>query len=236
MRLFIFPYAGGSASAFRTWPDHLPPDLEVCPVQLPGREKRIREPLFSNLSHLVKTLVPVLRPYMGIPFAFFGHSLGALMGFEIARELRRQGLGSPECLFVAGHSAPQISDPEPPLHKLPDGEFIEGLHRYNGTPDAVLQHKELMDILLPILRADFTMRESCTYMPEPPLDCPITAFGGLEEKLLQPDHVAAWKHQTTGTFHLNMFPGNHFFIHDHRNDLLQEISRVLNEVQVGERA
>lgn len=235
MRLFIFPYAGGAASAFRTWPEHLPPDLEVCPVQLPGRERRIREPLFSNIPYLVKTLVPVLRPYMAVPFVLFGHSMGALIGFEMVRELRRQGLEGPEHLFISGRCAPQIPDPEPPLHQLPDGAFIEGLRRYNGTPDAVLQHKELMEILLPILRADFTMSETYTYLPEPPLDCPITAFGGLEEKLLQPDHVAAWKHQTTRTFHQHMFSGNHFFIHDQRNDLLREISRVVNEVQVGER-
>ncbi len=236
MRLFIFPYAGGAASAFRTWPDHLPADLEVCPVQLPGREKRIREPLFSNLSCLVKSLVPVLRPYMVVPFAFFGHSLGALIGFEMARELRRQGLDGPEHLFVSGRCAPQIPDPEPPLHELPDGRFIEGLRRYNGTPDAVLQHKELMGLLLPILRADFAMSETYTYTSEPPLDCPIIAFGGLEEKLLQPDHLAAWENQSTRTFHLHMFPGDHFFIHDYRDDLLQTISRVVNEVQVGERA
>lgn len=236
MRLFIFPYAGGAASAFRTWPDHLSPDLEVCPVQLPGREKRIREPLFSNLLGLVKTLVPVLRPSMDIPFAFFGHSMGALIGFELARELRRQGLAGPAYLFVSGRGAPQIPDPEPPLHQLPDGEFIDGLRRYNGTPDAVLQHKELMEILLPILRADFTMSETYTYIPEPPLDCPIMAFGGLEEKLLQRDHVTAWEHQTTRTFHLHMFPGSHFFIHDYRDDLLQKLSRAVHENLVGERA
>ena len=121
-RLFCFPYAGGGASIFRTWPERLPPDIEVCAIQLPGREDRFGEPTFENLSSVIDVLADVLCPYTDFPFAFFGHSLGALISFELTRRLRRQKTPCPMQLFVSGHRAPQIPDPDPPIHQLPDVE------------------------------------------------------------------------------------------------------------------
>jgi medium-chain acyl-[acyl-carrier-protein] hydrolase len=218
LRLFCFPYAGGSASIFRAWVNDLPPDVEVCPVQLPGRENRLMEPSFTRLSSLVQALAQALFPYLDIPFAFFGHSMGALIGFELARELRRQNRPGPRHLFVSAHRAPQIPPRCPPIHQLAEAAFkveLDGLH---GTPQEVLQSAELMQLLLPLLRADFAVSETYTYSPEAPLNCSISAYGGLQDK---------WRDQTDHSFTLRMLPGNHFFVHNTQALLLQAVSQDL---------
>src|SRR5581483_6245374 len=146
LRLFCFPYAGGGASIYRTWPGKLPPTVEVCPIYLPGRENRIREKLFTHISPLVQALEDALQPHLDRPFAFFGYSLGALVAFELTRHLRRNQLPSPEYLFMAAHRAPQHPQHDSAVHQLPDPEFIRAVHRLGGTPEAVLQHEELMQV------------------------------------------------------------------------------------------
>lgn len=240
LRLFCFPYAGGSAALFRTWAEALPPDIEVCPVQLPGRESRLLEPPFTRLELLVQTLVPVLCPYLSMPFAFFGHSMGALISFELAHQLRRQyGLG-PVYLFVSGHRAPQILDPDLPIHQLPESEFVEELRRLNGTPKLVLQNAELMQLVLPVLRADFALCETYVYSTEAPLDCPISAFGGLQDSGVSRDQISAWRDQTNSSFTLSMFPGNHFFLHSAQALILsavsRDITRLLGRISGGQRS
>ncbi|NET84374.1 MAG: thioesterase [Moorea sp. SIO1F2] len=227
LRLFCFPYAGGAASSFRTWPDPLAPHIEVCPVELPGRGKRMREPLVTSLLPLIETLVPALLPYLDIPFAFFGHSLGTLISFELARQLRRQEAPSPRHLFISGRRAPQVPARKPPLHNLPKSELIEALRKYNGTPEAVLANQELMELFLPILRADFGINETYTYTSESPLNCPISVFGGLQDTDANSDELAAWRDQTSSTFTVHMFPGGHFFINNNKecNQLLQLITK-----------
>jgi medium-chain acyl-[acyl-carrier-protein] hydrolase len=233
LRLFCFPYAGGGASIFRAWPDDLP-GMQVCPVQLPGRENRLREPCFIRLEPLVQALVQALPPYLDMPYAFFGHSLGALIGFELARALVRENRSGPVHLFVSGHSAPQVQSLEPPIHQLPEPDFIKELRCLNGTPGEVLQHAELMALLLPVLRADFAINETYVYTPGTLLDCPISAFGGLQDNLASRDDLAAWRDQTRSTFTLRMFPGDHFFLHSARplllraivHDLAQSLSRI----------
>ena len=227
LRLFCFPYAGTGASTFRTWSDQLPPDIEVCPVQLPGREKRLSEPLFTHLSPLVKILALILLPYLDRPFAFFGHSMGALVSFELTRKLRHHKAPSPMHLFVSGRRAPQIPNPDPPIHQLPDNAFVGELRRYNGTPEAVLQNPELRSLFLPILRADLAINETYTYISEAPLDCPISAFGGLQDKEVSRKELDAWRDQTNTTFSLSMFPGDHFFLKREPDALWQAISQSL---------
>jgi medium-chain acyl-[acyl-carrier-protein] hydrolase len=210
-RLFCFPYAGGGASIFRTWPERLPSDIEVCAIQLPGRENRLRETPFAKLSSLIDALADVLYPYMDIPFAFFGHSLGSLISFELTRRLRRQKAPCPSQLFVSGCRAPQIPNPDPPIHQLPDVEFIEELRRFNGTPQAALDNLELMEVFLPLLRSDMRLNETYVYDHEAPLDCPISAFGGLEDEVVSREELAAWSDQTRSRFNIHMLPGDHFF-------------------------
>lgn len=230
LRLLCFPYAGGGASIFRTWSDDLPRDVEVCPVQLPGRESRMRELPFTRLPPLVQALAQALLPYLDIPFAFFGHSMGALISFELARQLRRQYGLSPAHLFVSSHRAPQIPDPHPPIHHLPESMFVEELRRFSGTPELILQNPEIMEVFLPLLRADFSICETYTYSPEDPLECPISAFGGLHDLLASRDDLESWRDQTLGSFTLRMFPGDHFFLHTARAPLLQTVSQGLTQL------
>jgi medium-chain acyl-[acyl-carrier-protein] hydrolase len=156
--------------------------------------------------------------------------MGGLVCFELARQLRREYNFSPQHLFVSGCRAPQIPDPDPPIHQLETSEFIEELRRFNGTPEAVLQNQELMDLLLPSLRADFAVLETYTYQPEPPLTCDITAFYGLEDKQVSQAEMQAWEQQTTAKFCLLTLPGDHFFLHSYQSLLLQLLSQEMTNV------
>ncbi|MGD9251959.1 MAG: thioesterase II family protein [Desulfobacterales bacterium] len=230
-RLFCFPFAGGGASFYRTWPERLRPDIEICAIQLPGREERLAETPFDRLASLVDVLVDVLYPYMDFPFAFFGHSLGSLISFELTRRLRRQKAPCPLQLFVSGSRAPQIPDPDPPIHQLPDAEFIAALRRFNGTPSAVLDNPELMELFLPLLRSDIRLYETYLYDHEDPLDCPISAFGGLEDKEVSSEELAAWRDQTRKRFRMQIFPGDHFFLNGQAsNGLLEAISGDIKKI------
>jgi medium-chain acyl-[acyl-carrier-protein] hydrolase len=226
-RLFCFPYAGTGASIFRTWSDGLPADVEVCPVQFPGRGTRLMETPFTQLLPLVQALAQALVPLMDKPFAFFGHSLGALVGFELARQLRRQSGVQPVRLFVSADRAPQIARRDRPIHALPVGEFLVELRRLNGSPGKVLEDAELMQIMLPVLRADFTVYEKYEYVTEPPLNCPISTFGGLQDHRVSRGDLEAWRGQTSASFSLRMFPGDHFFWNATQPLLLQVLSKEL---------
>jgi medium-chain acyl-[acyl-carrier-protein] hydrolase len=212
LRLFCFPYAGAGALIFRNWSDALPADVEVCPVQLPGRGNRLMERPFTQLSPLVEALADALVPLLDKPFAFFGHSLGSLVGFELARRIRRQYSVDPVRLLVSAGPAPQLAHRGPPIHTLPEKEFLAELRRLNGTPSELLDHKELMEIMLALLRADFAMYENYVYSTEPPLNCPISAFGGLGDHRVNERDLEAWRGQTNGSFSLRMLPGDHFFL------------------------
>jgi len=228
VRLFCFPYAGGGASIYRTWSEHILPEIEICPLQLPGRENRLTEKQFPEVPLLIDALAAVLLPYLDMPYAFFGHSMGAILCFELARHLRRTSPGSdPIHLFVSGRRAPQLPDLDPPTSHLPEVEFIEELRRLGGTPEEVLQHEELLQLLLPLLRADFALVEKYRYKQENRLSCPITAFGGLQDESVPRDAILAWREQTSSSFRSRFFPGGHFFLHKERSSLLQVIAQEL---------
>jgi acyl transferase domain-containing protein/pimeloyl-ACP methyl ester carboxylesterase len=229
LRIFCFPYAGGGASIFRTWGDSLPAEIQVCPIQLPGREDRLGEAALTRLSTLIKTLLPLLKPELDVPFALFGHSLGGLVCFELVRELRKQGLPLPAHLLISGCRPPQTPDQNPPIHRLADHQFLEALHRLNGTPAEVLQNTELMQLLLPGLRADFALLETYFYATQPPLACPISVFGGLEDTQVTPDQLTGWQEQTEADFSLTLLPGDHFFLRQSKNELLSAIAQVIDQ-------
>jgi medium-chain acyl-[acyl-carrier-protein] hydrolase len=230
LRLFCFPYAGAGASIFHSWSVKLPTAIEVCSVQLPGRESRLKEPRFTDIAPLIEMLVPKLLPHLDLPFVFFGHSVGALICFEVARQLRQLQKSQPLHLFVSSRHAPQLPLPYSPIHKLSDPDFFEELRRYNGTPETILQNVELMNLFVPILRADLTINETYAYIPAAPLDCSISAFGGVEDEKISRDSLAAWCNQTRGTFTLRMFPGGHFFLKSQLETLLAAISDDLNPI------
>jgi medium-chain acyl-[acyl-carrier-protein] hydrolase len=227
LRLFCFSYAGGGPSAYRFWAQDLPPEIEVCPVQLPGREARVRESAFYSIEPLVQVLVPQILPYLDKPFAFFGHSLGALVCFETARLLRHPYKFQPEYLFVSARQAPQLPFTHDPIYQLPDAEFMDKLREYNGMSEEVLQNSELMQMLLPILRADFAVGETYIYTVDEAFSCPLLAFGGKKDPYISYDGLQAWQSQTTGSFAVHMFPGDHFYLHQMRPQLLQMIAHRL---------
>lgn len=229
LQLFCFPYAGAGASVFRTWADQPSSSIEVYAIQLPGRETRLREPPLSDMPTLVKALAPILTGCIDRPFAFFGHSLGALVSFELARYLQCHQKVLPQYLFASGRWAPQLSGRNPCLHTLPDAEFVTALRQYDGTPEAVLQNPELMEIFLPILRADLKLNETYQYLGTPPLNCPIAAFGGLDDEDVSCDDLAAWREQTKSAFSLHLFPGNHLYLKNQRSALLSIILTLLHE-------
>lgn len=227
LRLFCFHYAGGGAAIFRTWSDSLPQSVEVCAIELPGRGARLRETPFTHIEPLVQNLASALFPNLDKPFVFFGHSMGALISFELTRLLRKDYNLSPVHLFISGHRAPQIPDSDPPIHDLPESAFVEELRHLNGTPPAVLENAELMQLFLPTLRADFSVVETYAYTPEPPLECPITVFGGLQDSEASCDELDAWREQTNHSFVLQMFPGDHFFLQSAQQPLLQSLYELL---------
>ena len=223
-RMFCFPFAGGGATAYYRWNNGILADIELARVQLPGREARLREPLFNRLASLVDTLAEELIPWIDGPFAFYGHSMGALLAFELARELRRRHGLLPFHLFVSGYRAPQLPPSESPFSHLPNEEFIDRVRQYGGVPDLVAQHEELMEIFLPILRADFEMTETYVYRQEAPLECPITAFGGLSDPKISSEKITAWSIHTSVRFSDHFFPGGHFFLHDSEPLVLEQIN------------
>jgi surfactin synthase thioesterase subunit len=235
LRLLCFPYAGGGASIFRTWPEALPADIELWAVELPGRETRAGERPFERLGPLIASLADATASELSerqdrqAPFAIYGHSLGALVGFSFARELRRRSLAAPVHLFVSGRRAPQLPDPSP-MHQLSDPQFLARLRLLGGIPDAVLQEAELMAYFLPILRADITVNETATVVLEPPLACPITVLGGTTDDRATVDELDAWRVQTGAAFDREMFTGGHFFLQSARTELLASLSRRLARI------
>lgn len=226
LRLFCFPYAGAGASVFRTWWRDLPNEVEICSVQLPGRETRFRERLYTSLPPLIEVLSAVALPLLDRPFAFFGHSMGGLIGFELARALRRIGAPSPQVLFLSGRRSPESrrleSDVE--LHQLPEPALWEQLIQMNGIDPQFLEQKELMSLLIPVIRADFSVCETFLHPNEAPLGCPIVAFGGDRDQTVLLEHLMGWRAETTGGFEIKVIPGTHFFFREAWNDF----SRVLN--------
>lgn len=236
LQLFCFPYTGVGASVYRTWAAELGPAIEVIGVQPPGREARFAEPLFTRLDPLLDALLPAIQPLLSPPFAFFGHSLGSFVSFELCRRLRAAGGPLPVHLFVSGQRAAQSTLRKERYHLLPDAELIEQLRRYNGTPAPVLADKELMDLLLPILRADFAIHELYSYAEGPPLDLPITAFGGIGDESIPEAELDAWRKQTARAFRLQMFPGDHFYLNEARGALTRSIAADLRRALAEEAA
>ncbi len=227
LRLLCFPYAGGGALAYRDWVELLPDEIDVLPVQLPGRERRLRETPFTRVEPLVEAAAPHLSAYLDLPYAIFGHSMGALIGYEVAQWLRRERGLEPSHLLVSARRAPQLPPDPDEYYKLPHDELIERLREINGTPAEVLEHPELMELMLPLLRADFELNETYRPTAHPTLGCPVAAVGGLEDDEVPRDKLAAWSEVTTGPFQLRMFSGDHFYLNGQRDRLLEAVAREL---------
>jgi surfactin synthase thioesterase subunit len=230
LRLFCLPNAGGGAAQYFSWTKLFAPEVEVCPIQLPGRESRLKERPYDRMAPLVEAMAEGVHPLLDRPFAIFGHSLGAWLAFELARELRRRYRASPSRLIVSARRAPHLTSPLPPMYELPDALFIRELaRRYNGIPDVIRDDPEMLELYLPILRADVAVLETHVWVDEPPLDLPITVFGGEHDTSVQRDVLEAWRIHTTQQFTITMFPGDHFFHQSARAAVVQTIGSALRE-------
>ncbi len=229
LRLFCLPYAGGGASAFRAWAGMLPPWVELCALQLPGRENRLREPPITSFDSLVTHLIAVLKEHLDLPYALFGHSMGALLGFEVARGMvtLSDAVPLPSYLFLSGCRAPRLPDDRPPIHTLPHDEFIAKLRELGGTPEEILQHEELLDLLLPLIRADFQLVADYRYRAADPLPMPLVVYGGSDDREVPVTSLAAWREEGP-KMRMRIFAGNHFFLVSALAELIGDITMVLS--------
>jgi medium-chain acyl-[acyl-carrier-protein] hydrolase len=225
MRLYCFPYAGGSASIFDGWQNALPHGTELRAIQLPGRGTRFNEPALTCWSGLTEAIAAMVADDP-LPSVFFGHSMGALVAFEVARALHAKGRRTPALLIASGCSAPRARPESRIRQSMSDAELIQELESYCGTPAEILEHKELMALLLPMLRADFALVEDYVYRPSPPLACPIVALAGQQDEITA-DQIAAWAQETGGGFDEVWFEGDHFFLNSERDQVLQTIAARL---------
>jgi surfactin synthase thioesterase subunit len=221
-RVFCLPYAGGGVSVYRSWGKKLAGDIDICPVQLPGRESRHSDPPFRDMGSLADAAYDALHPYLDVPFAFFGHSFGALIALELTRRARHHA--QLKRLFVSGRRAPHLREPRPPIAHLPNTEFAAAVQaRYGGIPQAVLEAQDLMDLLVPRLRADFEILESYESRPDDPVSCGISVFGGRHD-VLSDEELQAWRLHTTATMSVRMLSGGHLYLESHRAELLRAIA------------
>lgn len=227
-RLFCFHPAGRGASGYVPWANLLSQEIDLCCIQLPGRENRLKEPPLAHLNTILEGLDPAITRLLDRPYAFFGASMGALIGFELARKLRRNRQILPKHLFLASRPAPQTFDRLPPISRLQDDFFLEEMQkRYNNIPQAIRGDPELIAIFLPTLRADFSVIETYSYNIEPALDCPLTVLRGSEDSVVLEEDIQGWGEQTRNSFSIRTFPGGHFFLYNQPVDVVGIITRVL---------
>lgn len=227
LRMFCLPYAGSGTAQYRPWARLLPADIELYAVCLPGREERINEPPGERMEPLVASMAQALQPLLDRPFVLYGHSLGGLLGFELAHTLRRTVGVEPARLIVSGRGAPG-SQPAPAIGHLPDEQFVATLtQRYGGIPQAVLNEPELMALFLPVLRADFRVLEGYQQKERDLLSCPITAVGGTQDAMVPPEAIHGWRAHTTGAMSAHFLDGGHFFIQSHQARFIELLSTEL---------
>jgi medium-chain acyl-[acyl-carrier-protein] hydrolase len=233
LRLICVPYAGGGVTAFHGWAEKLPGYIEAWLLRLPGRETRLRERPYTDLPALVRAAAPVCADRLDRPFALFGHSLGAIVAFELARQMRRDHARIPLHLAVSARPAPYLSVHHRAVHQLPDDEFLTVLdQRFKAIPPVIRDDPEMRALYLPILRADMTMLETYRYREEAPLECSVSAFGGAQDAEAGFEELMSWRSLCRGPFTATTFPGGHFFIQPQRDAVLLALARELSQVLI----
>ncbi|MEU7182802.1 MULTISPECIES: thioesterase II family protein [Streptomyces] len=228
-QLWCFHYAGGGASAFRQWTEHLPDWVDVRYVQLPGRENRYREPAYEAMAPLVKDLADELAPQLRPPFTFFGHSMGARVSFALAHELAARGLPGPAGLVLSGTPAPSVTDWRH-AHHLGDEDLIEHLRELGGVPAEILRSAEILHLMLPVIRSDLKLSETSDLTSYPRrLDCPVLALAGAADAIAPPEKVDPWGKETDGPYRFEVLPGGHFFLQDQLRDVVRRVLGAMRE-------
>lgn len=224
-RLVCFPYAGGVAKYYRAYARSLSTCARVLAVQYPGRQERLHEPAIDDLDELTQLVVDAVLPLADRPLAFFGHSMGAALAFEVARRLEDKGVVL-ENLFVSGRRAPSRHRNER-THRLPDTMLLGSVRALAGVSATLPGFDAFARKALPLIRADYRAAETYRYVPGPPLTCPVVALTGDADPLAAVDDVAVWGDHTTGPFELKVFPGGHFYLDEHRADVVEVLAAHL---------
>ncbi|RJE85176.1 thioesterase [Paenibacillus sp. 1011MAR3C5] len=231
LRLVCFPYAGGSATIYREWPAALSPEIEVVAIQLPGRGNRFMDKPVGDLDAIIKPMLATLTPYLeDKPFVLFGHSMGAMLAYESAKRLESALPGRLKHLFASAFRSVQLPRTDHGRYLLSNAELKEELRKLNGTPEALLQNDELMELYLPTIRADMQLCDTYSYEASSPLGCGLTVFGGVSDSDIPQEDLQAWESQAGEAFELHMLPGDHFFIHSESRQLLQLLARKLEHI------
>lgn len=230
-RLICLPYAGGGASAYRGWARLVPHDVELCAVQPPGRENRFSEPPLRDIRSIATGVANALAAEGDWrPMVVFGHSMGALVAFELARVLRARGATMPRLIVLSGHVAAHLPPHRPPIYDLPEREFLGRIRVMDGTPPALFEHRELLDFYLPVLRADFTACDTYVCADEPPLEVPMLVLAGESDTTMPVDDVRGWSRHTTARFLMRVMPGGHFFVQTARDLVLAEVAAAIESL------
>jgi len=234
-RVFCFAHAGGGPSLFSRWPRFVSGNLELLPVQPPGHEARVREQPYRSIEELLPQLIGVIEPLLEVPFVLFGHSLGALIAFELAHQLQRQGGPIPKLLVVSSLRAPHLharaNRSAQPLYRLPDQQLIAEVdRRFGGIPSEIVTNEEFLSLLRPVLRADLQMAETYSFRATEPLRCPILALGGFDDPEVPLSALMAWETHTRGPFSWRLFPGGHFYVRDAPGEVIEAIESTLDQI------
>lgn len=231
MRLFCFPYSGGSATLYKSWQAHLPISWEVIGIEPPGRGCRLMEPAHRHMDSLINELVDEISGLLDVPFAFFGHSNGALVAFELARELQRRCLPTPKLVMLSAKNAPHIERQEG-IHKLPREALIERLKQYNGTPEILWENEELMDLVLPLIRADFCVGETFECKTDLLLEQKVVIFSGDSDPFVDVHRLNEWQRYTSSATDVNLLKGDHFYFNHDLQQLTRHIGYYLDMITI----
>jgi surfactin synthase thioesterase subunit len=234
IRLFLVPFAGGSSYSYRGWQNHVGPEIDVLPVEFPGRGRRPGEPLLTTMDALVADVLEQIQPD-GEPYAIFGHSMGACVAYLVARRICDEGYPPPLHLFLSGRNGVSTPSDDRRRHLLPTQDFIEVLRQMGGCPEEILADDDMTSYFVPILRADFQAHASYLHEPAASLGLPFTALLGEADCETSRAEVGRWQEETGQPLEVLKFGGGHFFIFDHINDIGKYISRRLLAPQFGVR-
>lgn len=235
LRLICIPYAGGNASMFNSWAKGLPSDIEVISIQLPGRGMRFSTPSYDDMNLLIDGLMKEIPDILNLPYVLFGHSLGSRIGFEIIKRLNAAELKLPLHFIASGSRGPQVEMNEKPIHSLPTEEFLKELKKMNGTSDELLHNSELMNVLMPMLRADFKISETHVSTENTCFNIPLSIFGGADDTKIDLNSLNRWKELFTSLSEITIFPGGHFFIDSHTSQVLLKVKTIISNLQYNKK-